>query len=210
MEDNPDLNPELLIFPVISIQDSAVRSESIPRGWSKNDPIYDHTSSFRDAGSAEKFSVMGSMTAIDPPFDIIILNTTNNPIFVTHVGVEIIKVSFMIRGGGGDFPHSEKVEIQDEYELELPDINGRHKYEGGGYEQYENLLLDQVVSLKLTNPIYMQPQAPYRFVLTLRDYVLRMPTDVYLRFWVKTNIGESRSRIIFLFTPKGSNMEPIK
>jgi hypothetical protein len=205
--DSQDLNPKLLTFPIISIQDIALARGDLPNGWEVGDSTI-IPNIYKTGGSAEQFWSRNSSVVVDPPFDITILNTTNEPIFVTDVGIEIIKVSFVQRAGGGNVPSSERVEIQDEYVLNLPDINAMHISEEDRtlYALYYDLIVNQVVSIKLPDPIYMQPQAPYRFTLTLRDYQIKMPTDVFMRLWVKTNKGEARSRMIFLFATKSAEV----
>lgn len=197
--ENPDLNPNLLTFPIISMVDTGTKY-----GWTVLDAAYQDRWFFQSAVNVERFWSYNS-TVEDPPFDITILNTMDTPIFITDIGIEVMSVSYLYGGGGGGgSPYSGEVTIQNEYKLNLPDINSAHTFvnrEGETQQaEYEKLSIDKIYSFKLSNPIYVQSQAPYRYVLTLQDYIIKMPTHVFLRLWVKTDKGEARSRIIYLYT----------
>jgi hypothetical protein len=59
--------------------------------------------------------------------------------------------------------------------------------------------LYQLVSTKIPDPVYLEPNAPYRYGLLLDKYQKRMPIHALIRLWVRTNAAERRSPEICLF-----------
>lgn len=133
-----------------------------------------------------------------PSFDVTVLNLSENPLLVTDVGVEITEIINIIRGGGGSIPSSAEVEIAGAHALKMPDYRERFGYDALWPGEELPHHLDEIVSVKLANPVYMQAQAPFRYTLILGSYSPNLPTDVLLRMWCRTNAGEAKSQYVQL------------
>jgi serine/threonine protein kinase len=58
--------------------------------------------------------------------------------------------------------------------------------------------LHHIVSTRLPDPIYIQPEAVFRYELLLEGYCIYAREHVILRMWAQTNCGESRSEEIYI------------
>jgi hypothetical protein len=196
IQENPDPNPELVTFPSISIvehEDEICQWVESPLGsLSTGDTEY-------GIGIVEVFrNFCGE--GYEPTFDIVIMSMTERPIVITGLGIEIIGVFSSPGAGGGGVgpPTSLKIEVQGAYELDMPDIFSEFVHLTDDYGRYDLQRLNRVVSTRLIDPIYMQPQSVFRYKLMLKNFSASMPINNLIRLWVKTNDGDVRSRIIYM------------
>ena len=91
---------------------------------------------------------------VDPIFDITIINMSNDPMLLTQIGFQAIRYWSVIKG----LPVSGKVKVVHAYELEV-----------------RSFIPGNISLLKLDDPIYMEPGAPYRYNLRLKDYREAVP-----------------------------------
>ena len=139
---------------------------------------------------------------VQPYFDITFSNKMNEPILLTHVGIEIVSVCHLIYPYG--IPECIEVKIRSENVISMPNISTRlgDKYMTRSYER-EPLIFDanEVISTKMPSPFQLEHQAVFRYTLLLDKYQEHMPNNSILRMYAKTSNGkEFRSDEIHLFT----------
>jgi hypothetical protein len=200
---NPDLNPEFITFPSISVvenidEDGSNRWQRGPLG------MLDTGDTNSGIGIIELFLVSSPSAIYDPPIDVVVMNMTERPLVVTDLGIEIIGLSSGGGAGGGviDHPVSLRIEMQGAYELDMPDIFSEFAHLIDDSGEYEVLNLNRVISTRLPDPIYMQPQSVFRYVLTLKNFGENMPNRSFIRLWIRTSGGNAESRILYMFTPR--------
>ncbi len=156
--------------------------------------------------------------AIDPSFDIVIENQSKKSVILLFVGVEIVNAFYSPYSFG--YWDSTKIVIEGEYKVQMPpppitvrlkdgsiiDIEKKRldmSYQGVSIEgmlgptDWEWVGLPILAEEEIIEPIYMQPNTPYRFLMVLKEYK-NMPNNVVLRFWVKTNDGVHKSSYVYL------------
>jgi len=131
--------------------------------------------------------------ANNPVFDITVLNSTQSPLILQFIGVEITKLANIMHPYG--VPEAVKVPKSECYEITMPDY--REKFSGNIYHLLLPIDIRDTVKLQLLDPIYISPQAPYRYSLALKRYG-SMPNHVVLRFWAKTHVQEHFSETVYL------------
>ena len=162
--------------------------------------------------------------AIDPSFDIVVENKSETPVTLLAVGVEIVH-AFHETYSFGEW-ESTKVVIEGKYEVQMPSPPMSVKLESGDivdvgkvraqnkidfemslvgmriesllqvdYWEWEGLPI--FTEKELPDPIYMQPNTPYRYLMALKQYK-NMPNNVVLRFWMKTSEGMQKSSHVYL------------
>jgi hypothetical protein len=151
-----------------------------------------------DRTCLQHFYLAKFVTGVNPSFDITLKNTEHTPLLLSAIGVQVVSVAHVTYFYG--FPRAVKVRMADSYVLEMPDIWNRVKghfvpMEGGG-----PIDLDELVSVRLADPVYLQVDAAYRFGLLLDKYDGRMPNFVILRLWARTDLSENWSHEIHIFT----------
>jgi hypothetical protein len=156
----------------------------------RRDPYHRHYAQF--------FYVKPGVIGADPSFDITLLSTTTKPVILTDIGVEIVSVAHAIPiGAPGGGPKSVKIELAGSYTIDMPDVRGKIK-DGRWWDNFSPIDWNEIVSVRLPDPIYVQAEAPYRYGLLLHRYSERMPNAVILRMWIRTHQGQERSREIYV------------
>ncbi len=142
-----------------------------------------------------------------PSFDTTLMNRTENPILLTAVGVEFVYVAHICYVAG--IPEAANIFKGDVYSIEMPDLRSRlfgrmwfeDGHEGPGIPRnISQREVNELVSRKIPDPIYLESKAPYRYGLLFEKYDQRMPNNVIARLWAKTNEGETKSDEIYLST----------
>jgi len=54
--------------------------------------------------------------------------------------------------------------------------------------------------IRLADPIYLEPHAPFRFTLELEDYAKAVPNHAQIRFWLRSDAGTDWSQELEIFT----------
>lgn len=148
------------------------------------------------------FGVPGFVIGPDPSFDITVLNLNDKPVLLTAVGVEIISIGFNPPTVAG-IPEAVKVTKTDSYIVEIPDLLAIFSdkiAQWWAQDRNSPLAIDvhRVVSTRLSDPVYLQKEAPYRYSLFLEKYYEHIAPHVILRMWGQTNYGQSRSEEIYM------------
>jgi hypothetical protein len=125
----------------------------------------------------------------DPLFDVTLLNVGNSPTILTAIGIQVLTICPMdeIRS----MPKAAKIFKSDSYVLEIPDI-ARQVFDRFDYK-YEPQHLQETIVKRLPDPIYLQPNAPYRYEILLKDYSKNIPQWAKIRMWGATDQGPSWS-----------------
>ncbi|MEO0425037.1 MAG: toll/interleukin-1 receptor domain-containing protein [Pseudomonadota bacterium] len=164
--------------------------------------------------------------AIDPSFDILLSNHTGEALVILSLGVEI-EFAAQITVSLGDW-ETTRVKIDEQYEIAMPAHPPSDSFRVGdtvvdasdalsdfvqtfgrypspstlrsviGALDYEWTGLPIVETTALGDPVYLQPDEPYRFGVVLTSYK-SMPSNVVLRFRVETDRGEFWSEYYYLF-----------
>jgi hypothetical protein len=58
---------------------------------------------------------------------------------------------------------------------------------------YEPRDVHETIAEKLPDPIYLEPNAPYRYGLLLKDYSKNIPNRARIRMWGATDQGQNWS-----------------
>jgi hypothetical protein len=139
----------------------------------------------------------------DPSFDITLLDTTTHPIILTAVGIEIVSVSHIFALPGGA-PRAFKIDVTASYTVDIPPIWEQEqlieKIQQIGYDlsYIPPIYLNKKISANHFDPIYVEPQAPFRYTLLLNDYWGRVPNGAIVRLWVQTHHELEQSLEIYL------------
>ncbi len=173
-----------LAFANIAIDSNDLNWKEIPTRF-KQSPFKTNCSHF--------FTLNELVSSASLTFDITIINLNNTPAILTAVGIEVVSVAHIIYEYG--IPTAAKIYKQDSYEIELPDIKERLP-ETDTFETIEPITLNEIISTRLKDPIYLEPNAPYRYGLLLKEYQSRMPNHAILSLWILTNLGETRSKLV--------------
>ncbi|NJN13150.1 MAG: hypothetical protein HC836_39655 [Richelia sp. RM2_1_2] len=139
---------------------------------------------------------------IQPYFDIVFSNKTNEPILLTHVGIEIVSVYHVAYEYG--IPECIEIKIKSDNVITMPDICTRL---GNQFMRRNHLdvpspvNLNEVIHKRMSSPFQLEHQAVFRYTLLLEKYQEHMPNNSILRMYAKTsNDIEFRSHDIHLFT----------
>lgn len=144
----------------------------------------------------QHFQLVQFVHSADPLFDITLMNTTNSPVILTAIGVQILKVAQICYVGG--IPSAAKIPKSDSYALECPNIRERMEAQHG--RDYGPQDVRETISKKLPDPIYLEPKAPYRYGLLLRDYYKHIPNWARICMCASSDQGECRSEELGTFT----------
>jgi hypothetical protein len=128
-------------------------------------------------------------------FDVTLLNATASPTIVNAVGVKIMRVAQSTCLYGA--PQATKIVKSDAHALIIPDICRRLE-EGSSWEDSSPRDIGETVYMKLPDPMYLEPGAPYRYSLLLKHYKAHMPTWTDLVMYVVTDRGVCHSMNIEL------------
>jgi hypothetical protein len=142
-------------------------------------------------------------TDVHPPcFDITVINMSQEPAIVTEIGVEFLNLAEQIGGCGGGVPRSFKIKTSDAYTITTPNFYDLFR---SRLRQREIIELSRKIPYHLPDPVYMEPNAPFRFTLCLDQYIERAPGNAILAIYIKTNQSEFKSDKISLFYPQCSS-----
>jgi hypothetical protein len=159
--------------------------------------------------------------AIDPRFDILVINPTERPVVLHTIGVEIAFAEQVVVSLGKW--ETTRVAVDATYEISMPSfpatllanesikeaLNASSRTDKPltaqelclllsiGGEQCEWPNLPTLVWAAPGDPIYLRGREPYRFEVVLRDYH-RLPNNVVIRFVVATNNGQVFSDYFYL------------
>jgi hypothetical protein len=135
-------------------------------------------------------------------FDITILNrSASQPLVLREVGVRWTALCKILYVYG--IPEAAKIKRDGEYVIvchpekfqsALPISDADVWGEGGPVDT----TVDE--SVLLPDPIYLEPDAPFRFSLELKDYTSAVPNHALIRFWLRSEPGIDWSPEIELFT----------
>jgi hypothetical protein len=158
-------------------------------------------SSFFGVECKHYFQLRGLVYDANLNLDITLLNLSPDPIILTAVGLELIKVAQVIYLYG--IPQVAKVYKTDSYSLDLPNLRERlHEFSKDNLFGYDTKSFDlnEMVFVNVEDPVYLESKAPYRYQLLLKEYQERILNHAILCLWVRTNVGEFRSELIEIFT----------
>jgi tetratricopeptide (TPR) repeat protein len=147
----------------------------------------------------------------EPAFDITLINHSEKPALLTSLGVKVLSVALVSFVGG--IPEPFTVRVSQCVVVRMPDI--REKIENrcrllhlSGVEKAGFLgphileiapqPVNQLVSVEIPDPIYLDVNTAYRFVLILDSYRQRMLNYAILKVFVGTNVGNSLSDPIWV------------
>ena len=158
--------------------------------------------------------------AIDPRFDVLVINPDDRPVILQGVGIEIVYAE-QVTVSLGDWVTT-RIPVDATYEIPMPpfptawlaneavaDALKSHEDPKTPLTAADLCLLmaisgeecqwDLPVSARtvIRDPIYLSGHAPYRFEVVLRDYH-RLPNNVVIRFVVETNTGPVSSDYYYL------------
>lgn len=123
--------------------------------------------------------------------------------------IEMPNVRAMIKRNQLQLPS--QVDTQDVTALESPQIDTLSSPElptGTVRIQFGNLALNdfpptelnELVTIRIPDPIYLEPKAPYRYGLLLSKYHEHIPNHAILRLWIRANGKEEYSHEIHLWS----------
>jgi hypothetical protein len=134
----------------------------------------------------------------DLPFDVTIINRSDREVLLTHVGLEILSLAHLFATPfKGETPQAIKVELHDAYDV----VIDRSIWSAGDIDPDEDVWLEIGESFwsRLDDPVYVEPAAPYRFILNIPDYEGRLSDHVILRLAVRSGDAIVRSHDITAF-----------
>ena len=156
---------------------------------------------------SQHFKLIKFVHGADPLFDITLVNTMNSPVILSAVGARVLKVAHVMYLYG--VPTAAKIPKSDSYVLEFPDIRKSMRARPDGDRGPRNIQLDheygsrdigETVSVKLPDPIYLEPKAPYRYSLFFKNYYKHIPNWARIRMYASTDHGECQSAELGTFT----------
>jgi hypothetical protein len=157
--------------------------------------------------------------AIDPRFDVLVMNPSDRPLIIQGLAVEIVYAE-QVTVSLGNW-ETTRIPVDASYEILMPPypaawfadqeiaelLEGptsetpltagdvcRRMFAVGKECRWDLPLMARTA---IRDPIYLNGHAPYRFELVLRDYH-RLPNNVVVRFVVETNKGPVSSRYYYL------------
>ena len=139
----------------------------------------------------------------DPSFDVTIMNRSGRPVIVTAVGIELMTVAEEAYRDmtGGYLPSAAPIRITDSYDIAVPELWPSEVRLGDNDPFAPDLdapvSVNRVIS-KTIPPVYLEPQAPFRYTLRLVGYDTRIPNKSLLRMWARTDESELLSEVIYL------------
>jgi len=158
----------------------------------------DRNDIFGDREYFQYFHLTKFVFDADPSFDITLMNTTTEPMILTDIGIEIVCVTQVIYVYG--IPTSAKVKVSDAYIIDIPNIRSKIKGREDKWGDLPPTDVNELVSIHIPDPIYLQAKAPYRYRLFLRNYCGHVPNYAIIHMWLRTNQGQVRSQEILIFT----------
>ena len=158
--------------------------------------------------------------AIDPRFDVLVVNPGDRPLILQGLAVEIVYAEH-VTVSLGDW-ETTRIPVDASYQIPMPPLptawladeeiadlvkspqNDETPLTAGDICQWRSMVgkecrwdVPLMARTAIRDPIYLNAHAPYRFELVLRDYH-RLPNNVVIRFVVETNKGPVSSRYYYL------------
>ena len=135
-------------------------------------------------------------------FDLTILNrSASQPLVLREIGVRWTALCRIVYAYG--IPKAAKIKRDGKYVI----VCHREKFESAlsisGADSWGQVgPVDTAVeeSIALPDPIYLEPHAPFRFSLELKDYTSAVPNHALIRFWLRSEPGIDWSPEVELFT----------
>ena len=149
-----------------------------------------------DYPPSQHFQLVKFVHSADPLFDITLMNPTSSPVILTAIGVEILKVAQVSYLYG--IPSAAKITKSDSYVLECPNIRERLKAQRGWDYGPEDI--QERITKRIADPIYLEPKAPYRYGLLLKNYYKHVPNWARIGMCASTDHGECQSAELGTFT----------
>lgn len=136
----------------------------------------------------------------DPIFDVTIMNRSADATILTAVGVVFVRACITLYEELGGVRTGEPIPLHRTYELPLPDLWSlvAHAHRESNADRKERVELDEVAMCRLSDPILMQQNEPYRYGLHLFDYKNYCPGIVEMHLLARTDLGDIRSQQIRL------------
>jgi TIR domain len=132
----------------------------------------------------------------EPLFDVTAVNRSGQPLILSEVGVEIVKVAQVAYKYGRS--HVSDIVMTHSFSLEMPDLLAALRRTKKHLDK--PVVVDRIVSCRSKHPILIDEAGPIRYGLKLGKYVERMPNHAVLRLWARTDAGEARSDEFRMFT----------
>jgi hypothetical protein len=166
-----------------------------------SDPSWEESARFTDSPFAypcsRYFKIGLWVCDADPVFDITLMNTIKSPVILTAIGVEVVTVGYIDYVSG--VPSAAKIPKSDAYVIEIPNI-----WQLIGVERRWQLEkpreVTETVRKQLTDPVYLESGAPYRYGLLLKNYYNHVPNFARIRMHVTSDQGECVSEELETFT----------
>jgi hypothetical protein len=168
-----------------------------------------HIPSPFDPPAYMNFMLAGFDHGADPQFDITLLNTTEAPVIMSAVGIEILNVDHTISpeilfrtACEMPRPSSTKIITSDIHVLEIRTLDipmVRYRELGFGGKLVEevsgtgSVFHRRTLWKELADPVYFEPRAPYRYSLLLRNYARHIPNRARICMCVATDTFVCRS-----------------
>jgi hypothetical protein len=133
---------------------------------------------------------------VEPVLDVTVFNAVRGPILITGIGIEIVRVG-TISYSGASMPKPVQVLRSESYVLEMPDLSSYYPEKLVTAIDY-SLDIGKRVITPIPNPIFLPPDAPFRYDLRLKSFARHLPRFALLRAAVDTAQGTLlSSRILF-------------
>lgn len=134
---------------------------------------------------------------VDLSLDIVLFNSSNTPIVLTSIGIEIVSLAFHMYGYG--ITRAEKIKQEALYCLDLPDLCLKLMQSvepGESSKRIPPKDFHYEIHHKIKDPLFFEPSSVFRYEILLRSYIQNMPNLAVLRLSVITNLGEFKSHYI--------------
>jgi hypothetical protein len=146
------------------------------------------------------FQMWEAVEGADLPLDVTLFNKAPEPVVLTEVGIETVSVAHVPYGRAiaGPVPEATRIKRAGAHDLQLPSLFSRFSEK---FDPDEDVTVDvkEVVSTRLADPIYLEANAPYRYLLNLIAYDELMPNHAIVRLWARTTAGEVTSSEITVY-----------
>jgi hypothetical protein len=145
----------------------------------------------------QRFRIAKQISGADPVFDVTLLNTASKPAVVSDVGVEILSVAHMPYGmnTGGTLPQAIRVDRLESYMVAMPNV-WRDVVKDMDPDEDVWVERNEVVKANIKDPIFLEPNAPFRYRLRLKGYESNMPNHTIMRMWATSYESDVRSETI--------------
>lgn len=127
-----------------------------------------------------------------------LINRSDDAVLLTHVGLEIVSLTHLFATPyKGETPQATKVELQDAYDV----LIDRDLWSPDAIDPDADAWLEIGASFwtRLDDPVYLQPGAPYRFVLNVSDYEAHLSDHAILRLAIRSADAVVESQPITAF-----------